>query len=174
MSSESSRSTISRDARNRLVGWGILLGVAFGVIGGVVLREMRHASFRGPGWVTGLTADVGKDAFIPNDIYGHLHDELEELLVSEVLPGEGAAPVGPAVPWPRVPVSESTGVKGLRDAGARGVPHLLGLLTSQPTLWERMRERLGLNLRIPSLLFHAEGAAGRRRMAAMLGFEILG
>ncbi|MBL9171967.1 MAG: HEAT repeat domain-containing protein [Verrucomicrobiales bacterium] len=151
---------------------------AFLLVGGILLGwcVSRLGTGSSPGrtaLVEALLADPGAGALIPNDVYGHLHDELEELLESGTSPDAAQMQSPEAVVLLPSPVPETAGARALREAGAEAGPVLLELLMARPTPWERIRERLGARLPIPALRFSAGAAAERRRMAGLLGFGIL-
>ena len=143
------------------------------MFGWCVSRNGTPGSSRNPELVAALLADTSVDALIPNDVYGHIHDELEGLLESGELPDSKGPSKSPAALFIPSPAPETSGARALREAGPAAGVVLLDLLTSRPTTLETIREHLGSRLPFSALRFSADVAAGRRRMAGLLGFEIL-
>lgn len=173
MNPEPNRSLAARDDRVPSAGLLLVLGVGVAFFGWCLVRYQVRMSSGSSELVAALLADAGVDCLIPNDVYGHLHDELEELLESGTLPEAKEFPRPEAAWLLPSPAPETVGARALREAGVEAGPVLLELLTARPTAWERTRERLGARLSFPALRFSAEVAAARRRMAGLLGFEIL-
>ncbi len=106
--------------------------------------------------------------WIPNDVYGHIHDELRERL-------ESGEPWGPGQARPVIGLPEA-GPRhaALQALGTNALPWLLDWMSSRPRPLERVREFVQNKFALP--LFHPGGlgAVERRHVAAFDGFSDLG
>lgn len=171
---ESTPLPAAKEGRAHPVGLLLLLVAGAVILGWCVARYRVGSSSRNSEVVAALLADVGVDAIIPNDVYGHLHDELEESLELGSWPDAQESPIPAVAALLPGPAPETASARALREAGGDVGEVLLVLLMARPTTWERMREHLGIWLPIPALRFSAGVAAGRRRMAGLIGFGIVG
>jgi hypothetical protein len=122
-------------------------------------------------WLLNTNADA---VWMPNDFYGHIHDEFwARLLPSSDSDTNSAVPqVTQAVTAP----DEQT--LAIRAIGTNGIPRLLELMSSEPTPWSQMRSALAARLpaRWEQFIYplSARTIFERRRVAAYNGFDILG
>ncbi len=126
--------------------------------------------------VTQWLLDTNADGFwIPNDVYGHIHDELWSKLVDSM---KGSNTVG-GTPWS---ASEerlrSEQAVPIRAMGASAIPQLVRLMSARPSAWTRARAAVAdrLPARLGRIIYPdaLDDLPERRNVAAFDGFTILG
>ncbi len=167
-----------RDASARDWGtWALVLAIlALAIVGLSALRARSMPSFQGKTLARWLLQPDAPVEMIPNDLYGHIHDELWERLVNP--DPSRTAQVGvspdPARTSPEEPLKLA-----LDEMGTNSLPLLLDWIVSRPTAWERARGRAFqfLPVRVQMwILFRGFSLdpEQNRRAAAMRGFMYLG
>ncbi len=129
--------------------------------------------------------------WIPNDVYGHVHDELwykvwnpgdvygstQNELWSDVNGQDYGTNFTGAVSWKIVPAREEL-CHALGHIGTNGIPRLIQLISSRPSTWAKMRgviaERLPEELGERFYPRDSRDLAERKNVAAFDGFTILG
>jgi hypothetical protein len=106
--------------------------------------------------------------WIPNDVYGHIHDEFQDQLES----GNPWPPASGYRSW-YIP-EESPKGEALLHVGTNALPWLVGWMASKPRPLERFRDWVRTRFAVP--IFNPEGLspAERRHVAAFEGFVALG
>jgi hypothetical protein len=111
--------------------------------------------------------------WIPNDAYGHIHDELWSVVSGQDSETNLAGPVS----WALVPPADDL-CQAVRHIGTNGIPRLIQLMASRPSPWAKIRgaiaERLPDNLGESFYPYQSRDLAERRNVAAFDGFTILG
>jgi hypothetical protein len=111
--------------------------------------------------------------WIPNDVYGHIHDELWSVVSGQVSESNFTGPVS----WTLVPPADDLCV-AVRHIGTNGIPRLIQLISSRPSPWAKIRgaiaERLPDKLGESFYPYQSRDLAERRNVAAFDGFAILG
>ena len=111
--------------------------------------------------------------WIPNDLYGHIHDELWERLVGQ---DSETNALGPTF-WQPVAAPDARTL-AVRQIGTNGIPTLIELMSSRPTPWAKMRGAIAelFPARIGEFLYpyHSRNFPERKNSAACDGFAILG
>jgi hypothetical protein len=107
-------------------------------------------------------------AWIPNDLYGHIHDEFLEQL-------------GSRAPWPPVQASRSleppgsnTPTAAVRAMGTNALPWLIAWMASRPRPVERLRGFVDRRFALPRFRPGGLPPVERRHVAAFEGFVALG
>jgi hypothetical protein len=141
-----------------------------------ILTRQPEPSYNGrtlTQWLYSTNPDV---FFMPNDFYGHIHNELWEGVVAGGYAARLTQTNQPQLAYLRCkppPVTEA-----VEHMGKDAVPRLVQLMNRTPGPGERLLNRVGPHL--PSWLFNAfrQGTtileAERSQMAACDGFAILG
>jgi len=129
--------------------------------------------------------------WIPNDLYGHVHDELwyklwnpgavhgstQNELCSDVVGQDRGTNFAEAVSWKIVPAGEEL-CHAVNHIGTNGIPRLIQLISSRPSTWAKMRdaivERLPEELGERFYPRDSRNFAERKNVAAFDGFTILG
>jgi hypothetical protein len=116
-----------------------------------------------------LYSDAPDFEWMPNDFYGHVHDELWYALTT---PASDKAPGS----WTNRAAPEAEPA-----IGTNAIPCLLRWMQARPTTWDRIRDRVAGRLPSklaflmdPYLLGGWKSRAGRWQIAACKGFEHLG
>ena len=121
-------------------------------------------------WLLNTNADW---VWIPNDIYGHIHDELWSVVKGEVSPADFNSPGS----WKTEPAVDER-CKAVRNIGTNGLPSLIQLVserpTSQATLGRAIADRLPGKLGDLLYPYHSRNFSERQNVAAFDGFSILG
>ena len=120
-------------------------------------------------WLLDTNADW---IWIPNDVYGHIHDELWSAVCDTNSETDSSGPVL----WTRPPADDV--ILAVRHIGTNGIPRLIQLMSSRPSPWTAMREaiverlpdKLGLYFYPPQ----SRDLWERQRVAAFDGFTMLG
>jgi hypothetical protein len=124
-------------------------------------------------WLFVPASDFG---IMPNDIYGHIHDELWEAVVAGGY--EARDHETPGLAFTRGAQVPDPSAEAVRAIGTNAIPFLLELLSPRPSLAERAGDILRLHL--PPFVARVLGndssfeTVARRRNAARYGFQALG
>ncbi|HWX18986.1 MAG TPA: hypothetical protein VN578_03665 [Candidatus Binatia bacterium] len=121
-------------------------------------------------WLLNTNAD---GFWIPNDVYGHIHDELWSVVSG---PDSETNLTGP-VSWQPVPVPDEV-FMAVRHIGTNGIPRLIQLISSRPGPWATIRGAIAA--RLPQKWggsfypYDSRFFAQQLNVAAFEGFTILG
>ena len=133
-------------------------------------REPGYAGKTLTQWLLNTNADW---VWIPNDVYGHIHDELWYVVSEQVSETNFTGPVS----WKVVPAPDALCI-AVRHIGTNGIPRLIQLISSRPSPWARIRgaiaDRLPVKLGEFFYPHQSRNIAERRKVAAFDGFTILG
>jgi hypothetical protein len=111
--------------------------------------------------------------WIPNDVYGHIHDELWSVVSGQ----DSETNLTGSVSWKLVPAADDL-CMAVRHIGTNGIPRLVQLMSSRPSPWATMRGAIAD--RLPDKLggffypYHSRDFTERQNVAAFDGFSILG
>jgi hypothetical protein len=111
--------------------------------------------------------------WIPNDVYGHIHDELWSVVSGQDSETNFTGPVS----WKLVPAADDL-CMAVKHIGTNGIPRLIQLISSSPSPWARIRGAIAD--RLPDKLgeffypYQSRDVAERRKVAGFDGFTILG
>jgi len=123
-------------------------------------------------WLLNTNADW---VWIPNDVYGHIHDELWFKLVESM---KTSNTVSIATWRERGEFLTNDVASAVRAMGTNGIPQLIRLMSSRPSRWSTLRGTIAERLPEPlgELLYpyHSRDVAERQNVAAFDGFTILG
>jgi hypothetical protein len=114
--------------------------------------------------------------WMPNDIYGHIHNELWDAVLAGGYAARDRATDQPAKPNPNLRQDPAT--VATRQIGTNAIPRLLELMAARPGAVERSRDYLAPKL--PGFLSFFLNTtrliptAERRHVAACIGFQALG
>ncbi len=165
--------------RRRGIGrWGVaVLVVLIGVLVGLLLErsepEPRYAGRSLSQWLHSEDPDF---VWIPNDLYGHIHDELWEKLVAQSKPVPTAPEASQATA-----ARPSLARQDQPSLGPEAIPWLVKWMHRRPTELDHTVSRLLPH--VPDLIRRWgvrfddspwTGRAGRWQVAACEGFQILG
>jgi len=166
----------------------ILVGI---VILFLVSERPNEPSYDGKTLTQWLLNTNANWVWIPNDVYGHVHDELwykvwnpgevcgstQNELWSDVHGKDCETNFTGAVSWKIVPAREEL-CHAVRHIGTNGIPRLIQLISSRPSTWAKIRDAIAE--RLPEELgerFYPRDSrdfAERENVAAFDGFTILG
>jgi hypothetical protein len=123
-------------------------------------------------WLLNTNADW---VWIPNDVYGHIHDELWFKLVESMKTSNTVS----IDTWRESgDFATNDTAFAVRAMGTNAIPQLIRLMSSRPSRWTTIRgaiaERLPDKLREFFYPYHSGDFAERQNVAAFDGFTILG
>jgi hypothetical protein len=139
----------------------------------LVHERPREPSYAGKTLTQCLLNTNADWIWIPNDVYGHIHDELWSVVNGQDSETNFTGPVS----WKIVPAPDDV-CHAVRHIGTNGIPRLIQLISSRPSPWARIRGAIAE--RLPDKLgeffypYHSRHDAERRKVAAFDGFTILG
>jgi hypothetical protein len=123
-------------------------------------------------WLLNTNADW---VWIPNDVYGHIHDELWFKLVESM---KTSNTVSVDTSRQRGEFFTNDMAFAVRAMGTNGIPQLIRLMSSRPGRWSKIRgtiaERLPEKWGELFYPYHSRDFAERQNVAAYDGFTILG
>jgi hypothetical protein len=161
--------------RHALVRVGLGLAVLAVLFAGTwQLREPRYHGKTLTQWLVNSDPDF---LWIPNDVYGHIHDEFWGMLV------EGKVVGGPVATNSSPYHSRSDeAVSAIQHMGTNALPRLVELMASSDlTWWEKVRRTVAARIpaKLGDKLYPYQGyvwgdPVTRRHIAAFDGFTILG
>jgi hypothetical protein len=163
---------MTHDARNpRTLFWLMLAGAVVAALGwfGLLSREPVYQGKTLTDWLYDKTVSQ----FMPNDIYGHIHNELWEAVVA----GGYAARKSESNSSYLTNTPEDPAIAATRQIGTNAIPRVLDLSASRPGLLERGQDLIGPKLpRLANFLYQKQmfQTAEGRRIAAWKGFCALG
>jgi hypothetical protein len=161
--------------RRRRVWQATIVVLVFMVIWSLISKRPREPRYAGKTltqWLLNTNADW---VWIPNDVYGHIHDELWAKLV-ESMKSSNTVSVDP---W-RIRgdfVTNETAF-AIRAMGTNAIPQLIRLMSSRPSHPTRLRRAIAE--RLPEKFgeffypYRFRDIAERQNVAAFDGFTILG
>jgi hypothetical protein len=139
----------------------------------LVSERPREPSYAGKTLTQWLLNTNAVWYWIPNDVYGHIHDELWYVVSEQVSETNFTGPVS----WKVVPAPDALCI-AVRHIGTNGIPRLIQLISSRPSPWARIRgaiaDRLPVKLGEFFYPHQSRNIAERRKVAAFDGFTILG
>ena len=160
---------------HRRAGLATVVVLAFILIGFFIAGRQDEPSYGGKSLTQWLLYTNEYWVFIPNDVYGHIHDELWSQLV-ENMNTSNAVPIDT---WKDSGVSENTNrVDAIRAMGTNAIPQLIWLMSSKPGVWAKIQDLIAA--RLPQKWgdfvypIHSRDLTERRNVAALEGFTILG
>jgi hypothetical protein len=133
-------------------------------------NEPRYAGRTLTQWLLKTNADW---IWIPNDAYGHIHDELWSVVSGQDSETNLTGPVS----WELNPPTGEACL-AVRHIGTNGIPRLIQLISARPSPWAAIRR--GIAERLPGKFgevfypFHSRDFSERQNAAAFEGFTILG
>jgi hypothetical protein len=162
-------------ARFRSVGYFGLVGILATPLIGFVLRgcEPVYQGKTLTAWLYNRDPDF---VWMPNDFYGHIHNEFWEAVKAGGYAARDRTTNQPIHPE-RVPIP-SPAVVATRQIGTNAIPRLLDLMAARPSVVERSRDALAR--RLPGTISRFLNitpmipTAERRHAAACAGFSALG
>jgi len=162
-------------ARNRTVACFVLAGILTCTLIRFAARS-REPVYQGKTLTEWLYNNDPDFVWMPNDLYGHIHNELWESVVAGGYAARDSAtnePVHPDI----APVPDPAMV-ATRQIGTNAIPRLLELIASRPSVVERSRDLLTPKLpaRFSRFLYTTQmiPTAERRHVGAFKGFHALG
>ena len=183
---------VHRKPNGRRRGWqSTVVVLVFIVILFLVSERPPEPSCAGKTLTQWLLNTNASWVWIPNDVYGHIHDELwykvwkpvevygttQNELGSDVIGQDSGTNFTGAVSWKIVPAPGELCL-AVRHIGTNGIPRLLQLISSKPSPWAKLRGAMAE--RLPEKLgqwFYpndSRDSVERKHVAAFDGFTILG
>ncbi len=169
----------------------LVIVLVFLVIGFLVSQRPPEPSYAGKTLTQWLLNTNANWVWIPNDVYGHIHDELwsqlwsppevsgstRNELGSDVMGQDSGTNFTGAVSW-KIAAPPGELCNAVRHIGANGIPRLLELISSRPSLWTKLRgaiaERLPEEMGAWFYPGDSLNSVERKQAAAFDGFTILG
>lgn len=152
-----------------------LAGILTATLFGYAWRR-REPAYQGKSLTEWLYNSDPEFVWMPNDIYGHIHNELWDAVLAGGYAARDRATNQPGAPNP-TPILDPATV-ATRQIGTNAIPILLELMAAQPSVVERTRDSLAPKLPNTLSFFlnrtRLISTAERRHVAASNGFQALG
>jgi len=152
-----------------------LAGLLIATLIGYAWRR-REPAYQGKTLTEWLYNSDPEFVWMPNDIYGHIHNELWDAVLAGGCAARDRATNQPARPSPTPRTDPAT--VATRQIGTNGIPLLLELMAARPGVVERTRDSLAPKLPGALSFFlnrtRLIPTAERRHVAACKGFQALG